>query len=67
MSDKPSLDPATQANVDEWLHRSYDEATNAEIRRRLLEDPVEITDSLYKKLSFGTGGLRGLMGAAPTA
>lgn len=48
----------------EWLSDVYDEATKAEVRRMLSnEDPTELIDSFYRDLEFGTGGLRGIMGA----
>ncbi|HAQ18223.1 MAG TPA: phosphoglucomutase [Prolixibacteraceae bacterium] len=48
----------------EWLTEVYDEATQAEVRRMLgNEDPTELIDSFYRDLEFGTGGLRGIMGA----
>ncbi|MDP3641736.1 MAG: phospho-sugar mutase [Bacteroidota bacterium] len=48
----------------EWLTEVYDEATQAEVRRMLSnEDPTELIDSFYRDLEFGTGGLRGIMGA----
>lgn len=56
------LDAATQRNVDEWLQGDYDEKTKAEIRKLLAENPTEILDAFYTTLSFGTGGLRGIMG-----
>lgn len=45
-----------------WLEGDYDEATKAEIRRLEKEDPQELEDAFYTNLSFGTGGLRGIMG-----
>jgi len=48
----------------EWLTDVYDEATKADVRRMLdNEDPSELIDSFYRDLEFGTGGLRGIMGA----
>jgi len=48
----------------EWLTDVYDEATKAEVRRMLSnEDTTELVDSFYRDLEFGTGGLRGIMGA----
>ena len=48
----------------EWLTDVYDEATKAEVRRMLNNsDSTELVDSFYRDLEFGTGGLRGIMGA----
>ena len=47
-----------------WLTDSYDEETRAEVRAMLdKEDPTDLIESFYKDLEFGTGGLRGIMGA----
>lgn len=46
-----------------WLDSSYfDEATKAELRG-IAEDEKEIEDRFYRDLKFGTGGLRGVIGA----
>ena len=42
-----------------WL--TFDEATKAELEA--ITDPKELEDRFYKELEFGTGGLRGVMGA----
>ncbi|MGE4274308.1 MAG: phospho-sugar mutase [Desulfitobacterium sp.] len=45
-----------------WLNDSYfDEATRSEVAS--LNDPKEIEDRFYTDLEFGTGGLRGILGA----
>ncbi|MCD8388287.1 MAG: phospho-sugar mutase [Bacteroidales bacterium] len=47
-----------------WLTDSYDPETRAEVKRMLeSEDSTELIESFYKDLEFGTGGLRGIMGA----
>ncbi|HAX97211.1 MAG TPA: phosphoglucomutase [Prolixibacteraceae bacterium] len=47
-----------------WLSPFYDEATRKEVQRMLDNDnKTELIDSFYKDLEFGTGGLRGVMGA----
>lgn len=47
-----------------WLSDAYDEETRTEVKRMLENpDPTELIDSFYKDLEFGTGGLRGIMGA----
>ena len=54
-----------EAVAREWLASPvYDEATKAEVRRMLgSDDKTELVDSFYRSLEFGTGGLRGIMGA----
>ena len=52
------------AKAQTWLGQGYDEKTKAEVRRMLEnEDKTELIESFYKDLEFGTGGLRGIMGA----
>lgn len=47
-----------------WLSDQYDEATRAEVKQMLeAEYPTQLIESFYKDLEFGTGGLRGIMGA----
>lgn len=49
-------------NANIWLSEKYDEETRKEVRRLMEEDPAELTESFYRTLEFGTGGLRGIMG-----
>ena len=47
-----------------WLGDAYDAETRAEVKRMLdAEDKTELIESFYRDLEFGTGGLRGIMGA----
>ncbi len=53
-----------KAKAAEWLTDVYDSATQADVKRMLAnDDPSELIDSFYRDLEFGTGGLRGIMGA----
>jgi phosphoglucomutase len=53
-----------RAKAQEWLSETYDEQTRAEVQALLdNDDPTELIDSFYRSLEFGTGGLRGIMGA----
>ncbi|WP_372934500.1 phospho-sugar mutase [Mariniphaga sediminis] len=50
--------------AQEWLSETYDKEIRGEVQRLLeADDPSELIDSFYKNLEFGTGGLRGIMGA----
>ena len=50
--------------AQEWLTPAYDAQTKKEVKRMLKnEDKTELIDSFYRVLEFGTGGLRGIMGA----
>ena len=53
-----------EKKAQEWLDSPvYDEQTKSEIRDMLANpDKTELIDSFYQKLTFGTGGLRGIMG-----
>ncbi len=53
-----------EQKAEQWLNGNYNDATKAEVRRMLNnQDKTELIDSFYKYLEFGTGGLRGIMGA----
>lgn len=57
------LSQEVQSKVNQWLTGSYDAETKAIIQKLLDENnETELTDSFYKDLEFGTGGLRGIMG-----
>ncbi|MEZ5042774.1 MAG: phospho-sugar mutase [Saprospiraceae bacterium] len=58
-----NLEPAVQQKINQWLEGSYDSETKKEIQRLLdQKDYTQLTDSFYRELEFGTGGLRGIMG-----
>ena len=47
-----------------WLSDSYDPETRAEVKAMLeADDKTALIDAFYRDLEFGTGGLRGIMGA----
>ena len=50
--------------AQKWLDGNYDEETKKEVEQMLNnEDKSLLIDAFYKELEFGTGGLRGIMGA----
>jgi phosphoglucomutase len=58
------LDKSVADKVNTWLRGNYDQETKAEIQKLVDEKAyTELTDAFYKDLEFGTGGLRGIMGA----
>lgn len=62
--DNQDLIKQVTAKAEAWLTDAYDETTRAEVRRMLdATDKTELIESFYKDLEFGTGGLRGIMGA----
>ncbi|MGB5315858.1 MAG: phospho-sugar mutase [Robiginitalea sp.] len=58
---------STQISIAEraqkWLTDFFDPDTKQEIRELLQQNPEELQDRFYKTLEFGTGGMRGIMGA----
>lgn len=58
-----------QSKAQAWLDSPVvDDATKAEVKSLLTKkDPKELIDNFYKDLEFGTGGLRGVMGAGSNA
>lgn len=51
------------AAAQTWLTDFFDEGTKKEIRHLMEHDPEELKDAFYRNLEFGTGGMRGIMGA----
>ena len=52
------------AKAQTWLDGNYNQETKNDILRMMaLEDKSELIESFYRDLEFGTGGLRGIMGA----
>ncbi|HET9503757.1 MAG TPA: phospho-sugar mutase [Hymenobacter sp.] len=59
-----ALSPDIQQRIDSWLTPAYDADTQAEIKQLQASGQDEaLTDAFYRSLEFGTGGLRGIMGA----
>jgi len=54
-----------QTKAQQWLSSAViDDATKEQVRTLLArQDSKELVDNFYKDLEFGTGGLRGIMGA----
>ncbi|MBP6056064.1 MAG: phospho-sugar mutase [Cytophagaceae bacterium] len=58
-----TFDATTQANIDQWLNGPYDAETKTQIQAMIASgEQTALTDSFYKSLEFGTGGMRGEMG-----
>lgn len=52
------------AKAQTWLDGNYDAETKAEVQQLMdAADKTELIEAFYKDLEFGTGGLRGIMGA----
>lgn len=64
MENPKELIEQVTAKAKTWLGESYDAETRAEVQHMLdAEDKTDLIESFYKDLEFGTGGLRGIMGA----
>jgi len=59
------MEPAIRAAVDAWLNDPVIAESDKQGIRELLSrgDEPELTDRFYRELEFGTGGMRGLLGA----
>lgn len=58
-----NVTPEILAKAKSWLSKQYDEETRQQVQNMIDNDPNELTESFYRILEFGTGGLRGIMGA----
>lgn len=57
-----SLEEHVRKRIQSWLDGPFDLDTKTEIKRLLKEDPTALSDAFFQDLSFGTGGMRSLMG-----
>lgn len=57
------MDSSIRSKAETWLTTAYDSKTREEVQQLLDQDPTGLEDAFYKDLEFGTGGLRGVMGA----
>ena len=57
-----NVSPEILAKAKSWLSDQYDEETRKKVQNLIDNDPNELTESFYRILEFGTGGLRGIMG-----
>ncbi|MCR4582155.1 MAG: phospho-sugar mutase [Prevotella sp.] len=64
MAENAQLIAQCEARAKEWLSPAFDEETRKEVQAMLdAEDKTALIDAFYQNLEFGTGGLRGIMGA----
>ena len=49
--------------AESWLEKEFNEETRDEVARMISNDEKKLIDAFYQDLEFGTGGLRGIMGA----
>jgi len=55
--------PEIRKRAESWLGNEFNEETRMEVREMLEHDEKKLIDAFYQDLEFGTGGLRGIMGA----
>ena len=64
MENNAQLIAQCEARAKEWLSPAFDEETRNEVQAMLDNpDKTALIDAFYQNLEFGTGGLRGIMGA----
>ncbi|MBS4058564.1 MAG: phospho-sugar mutase [Bacteroidales bacterium] len=56
------IDPKVLEVALKWTKAPYDAETATAVKQMIENDPQELTESFYRNLEFGTGGLRGIMG-----
>ena len=47
----------------QWLSTTFDSETQTEVKNLIDNNPKDLADRFYKDMEFGTGGMRGTMGA----
>ena len=64
MANNAELISQCEQKARTWLTPAFDEETQNAVKALLdADDKTELIDSFYQDLEFGTGGLRGIMGA----
>ena len=64
MDNNKELIAQCEAKAKQWLTPAFDEETRQAVQKMLDDsDKTNLIESFYKDLEFGTGGLRGIMGA----
>lgn len=64
MENNQTLIAQCEAKAKQWLSPAFDEETRKVVQAMIdKEDKNDLIESFYKDLEFGTGGLRGIMGA----
>ncbi len=64
MEDNAQLIAQCEAKAKQWLSPAFDNETQTAVKKMIeAQDKTDLIESFYKDLEFGTGGLRGIMGA----
>ncbi|MGP1524951.1 MAG: phospho-sugar mutase [Prevotella multiformis] len=64
MDSNQTLIAQCESKAKQWLSPAFDKETRSAVEAMINnEDKTDLIESFYKDLEFGTGGLRGIMGA----
>ena len=64
MNNNQTLIAQCEEKAGQWLSPAFDEETRSAVEAMINnDDKADLIESFYKDLEFGTGGLRGIMGA----
>ena len=64
MNNNQTLIAQCEEKARQWLAPAFDDKTRSAVEAMINnEDKADLIESFYKDLEFGTGGLRGIMGA----
>jgi len=58
-------DSVIEENYNNWTQSPFDTTTIKNVKSLKNNNPLELEESFYKNLSFGTGGMRGIVGIGP--
>jgi len=54
-----------EENYNNWTQSPFDTSTIQDVKNLKINNKLEFKESFYKNLSFGTGGMRGIVGVGP--
>lgn len=60
-----TIKPEILSTAQSWLSDTFDEETRNKVQQLIDSNPKELEESFYKNTSFGTGGMRDIMGVGP--
>ncbi|MBK5193681.1 MAG: phospho-sugar mutase [Flavobacteriaceae bacterium] len=59
------IKPEILAKANAWISDTFDKETQQKVANLIDNNPIELEESFYKNATFGTGGMRGIMGVGP--
>ena len=57
-----AMDTKVMDKAIQWLAPEFDQETRQQVKWMIDHDPESLSESFYRSLEFGTGGMRGIMG-----